>query len=149
MFETIDEAEVKIPDPLKAPGERAWWFVKNSLHMRWFHLVCESTYKDDYRSSNMFFLTQIDHLLDVVEDKTVKILQVDLVTPKHMNEGERWKMEPLSEIWVGYEPECEHQQEAHIYVTSDGTRYLDSALSEREEELLNKKLIFTFNGSLN
>lgn len=141
MFETVDNAEVSIPAELKDFDERAWWYVTYRLHMRWFHVTCEFNYKDG-QATHMLFLTQLEHLLDIEKEKSIKILQIDLVTPGHMNDGERWQMEPLSEIWIGYEPDTEHRQEAQIYVVADGSHYIDSALETNEEELLDKRKIF-------
>lgn len=143
MFETVTAAEIIIPDELKDHGEQAWWYVRNRLHMRWFHATCAFSYGNDQKDVHMLFLTQIDHLLEVKNEETITILEVDLVSPRHMNNGERWNMEPLSEILVGYEPDTEYQQDAHIFVLSDGTRYVDSGLSTKEDDLLNKKTIFT------
>ena len=142
MFETIDIAEVPIPKGFAEAGERAWWYVKLRLHIQWFHLVCEYTYEDGVQSSDMLFLDQIEHLLELNSIQTIKILQADLVSPGHLNGSDRWKMEPLSEIWVGYEPEIECGQEAYIYVLENGSQYVYSALGTKEQDLLNKSKIF-------
>jgi hypothetical protein len=39
MFETIDRAEIPIPEVFRDEGQRAWAYVEHPLHVPWFHLV--------------------------------------------------------------------------------------------------------------
>lgn len=144
MFETVDRAEVTIPDELKDSDERAWWYVSSRIHNYWFHVTCEFNYGDDEEDVQMLFLTQIDHLMELNNAHYTKILQVEIVTPGHMNGSDRWKMEPLSEIWSGIEPDTPNDQDAYIFILENGGRYVYSGLDTKEQELLNKKINIIF-----
>lgn len=45
-------------------------------------------------------LSRVSQLIDIAKRGDVKIKFVDLVSPGQMNGSERWKMEPLREIWL-------------------------------------------------
>ena len=69
MFETIESAKVTIPYGLYEPDERSWWYVKLSLHIPWFLVTCEIDYGDDEKLTQMLFITQVKHLLELKSDK--------------------------------------------------------------------------------
>jgi len=142
MFDTDHSAKVDIPDGLKEFDESSWWYIRYRLHVHWYHLTCEFSLDDNEKSVHMLFISRLDHLLQVVNESSINIISIDLVTPDHMNEQGGWKMDPLSEVWEAIEPETSHFQQAHIFVLADGSRYVDSALQTNEEHLLSKTKVF-------
>lgn len=83
------------------------------------------------------FLTQVQQLLELQQVPHIEILETYLVSPGILNGTERWKLEPLAEIWEGVEPEAENHV-AYVYVLTSGVRYVNSALVSSENELLNR-----------
>lgn len=150
MFETHDEAEVPIPPVFGDPGLRMWSYVKCRLHVPWFHVVCRFTYEDKadeeaHALREMMFLTQVEQLLQLQEGgPRIQIEEIDLMTPGHMNGTDRWKLEPLAEVWEGIEPETDGQRTL-VYVLDNGTRYVDSALDTPESELIDKHRVVQMN----
>ena len=144
MFETYSHAKVVMPEELRSPDEQAWWYVKLSLHIPWFYVTCEIDYGNDEILNQMLLITQVKHLVDINKSKTIKIKEVDLVTPGQINGEGKWKMSPLSEIWIGGEPGIEHYQEASLFVLEDGKEYIDSALNTEKKNLLDLTRVFPF-----
>lgn len=142
MFETHDSAEEYIPSEFTINGLRAWNCVHSRLHVPWLHAVYVIKASEGYVPGQIAFLTYVDQLLQLDQQSNTKILEVNLVSPDHVNNKGAWKMDPLKEIWVGYEPDTEHQQETEIFVLKDGNRYTYSPLSTDEENILEKKLVF-------
>lgn len=145
MFETYSHAKVEIPEVLKEPDEQAWWYVKLNLHIPWFYVTCDIDYGNDEILTQMLLITQVKHLDEANRSKTITIKHVDLVIPRKMNGGDEWKMAPLSEVWVGREPEVDHYQEAFIYILEDGQCYVDSVLNTDKSNLLDIKKVFSHN----
>ncbi|HEB92837.1 MAG TPA: hypothetical protein ENI94_05095 [Gammaproteobacteria bacterium] len=86
-------------------------------------------------------MSDLEQLEEFSRLKEIKILQVDLVSPKYMNGASGWKMEPLKEIWQAEEP-YNKGQPAYVFVLSSNTKYVHSALDTPELELIDKKVIF-------
>jgi len=146
MFETNDSAEIQIPPVFGDTGDRLWTFVRWKLHTPWFHVVYQTLTPDAATGltfSDMMFLTWVKQLLLLREDPAVHIEEVDLVSPGHMNGSNRWKLEPLAEIWEGIDPGSENMP-AHVYVLENGARYMESGLATPESELRNLRRILTF-----
>ncbi|MBI3440969.1 MAG: hypothetical protein HY052_04075 [Proteobacteria bacterium] len=144
MFETHQEAERPIPPGLGDPGVRAWSYAVCRLFVPWLHVLRSVTYQagedDDetYTLHETLFLTEVEQLLQLQQNPQAKIVAVDLMSPGPLNGTNRWKLEPLAEIWEGLVPQT-HGQRAFIYVLADGKRYVDAALDTPESELLNKR----------
>lgn len=147
MFETYSHAKVEIPEGLREPDEHAWWYVKLNLHIPWFYVTCDINYGNDEILTQMLLITQVEHLLEVKKSKSHMIKHIDLVIPNKMNGGDKWKMSPLSEIWVGKEPDIDCPQEAFVYVLGDGNSFVDSVLNTKKDDLLDVKKIFSHNQS--
>lgn len=152
MFETNDSAEISVPSAFSEPGMRVWTHVKYTLHMPWFHVVCRFRYEDneeEYALHQMMFFTRVEQLLQLQQERPqIQMVEIDLVSPGHMNGTDRWKLEPLAEIWEGTEPEAENQL-AYVYVLEDGTRYFYSGLCHHENELRNLRRILKLGRRVN
>lgn len=142
MFETHDSSEVHIPSELTVNGMRIWNSVHTRLHVPWLHVVYASKNSDGFLLSQIAFLTYVDQLIQLDHQSDIKIIAVNLVSPEHLNNKGCWEMEPLEEIWIGFEPDIEHLQESEVFVLKNGNRYTYSPLSTEDEDLLEKRLIF-------
>ena len=136
MFETVNSAEVIMPPELGLLDEKVWWYTKLRLHTHWFYVVCEYLDITGDKYSEMYLISQHYQLRDLQESHDHTIRQMYIVTPGYMNGSNKWKMEEMSEILVGIEPENINDQEAYIYVLGNGDRYVDSLLSTGENDLL-------------
>lgn len=145
MFQTDVASEVQIPLALNLDGEKSWWYVKKRLHMCWFHVICEVTYADGDTFHEIFFLDQIDHLNDLSNSAQYRIVEVELVSPAHMNGSDYWKMEPLLEIQEGFVREEDSEFHVHTYILIDGRHYVDSVISEGDKlEITTTASLFKF-----
>ena len=142
MFETHDSAEECIPSELTINGLRAWNSVHTRLHVPWLHVVYASKGSDGIMLGQIAFLTYVDQLLQLDHQSDKIIIEVNLVSPKHLNNKGGWEMKALKEIWIGFEPDTEYQQETEIFVLKNGNRYTYSPLDTTEDNLLEKGLIF-------
>ena len=142
MFETVESAEIPIPPIFGTTGERHWAYVRQRLHMHWFHVTFALEIEHGNILSNMLFLSRVEQLQQAVQEQDIEIQEVNIVLPGHMSGKDMWTMEPLAEVWQGIEPEAEGQR-AYIYVIGDGTRHTDSGLNTNEADLLNKELIYS------
>lgn len=142
MFETHISAEEYIPSELTIDGLRAWNSVHTRLHVPWLHVVYSSKSAEGYVLGQIAFLAYVDQLLQLDHKSNMKVLEVNLVSPNHVNNMGGWEMESLREIWVGFEPDTEHAQETEIFILKNGNRYTYSPLSTDEADLLDKQLIF-------
>lgn len=141
MFETVESAEISIPPIFGNEGARFWAYVRLRLHMPWFYATYEFEFEDGKTLRHMLFLSKVEHLQQMVQDQDIEISEVHIVLPGHMSGKRKWTMELLAEVWEGIEPETEGRP-AYVYVTGDRSRYVDSALSTKEADLLNKELIY-------
>jgi len=139
MFETHEDGEVSMPE-LGDRGKHWWNFVQLSFHLPWFHVAYQTVAADS--NVQVMFLPHIDQLIELSSNKEFKIIQVDLVSPGHVNDKGIWKMEPIKEILYAEEPNISHEQTAFVYVVLNGDRYVFSMLSTAESELLNVRTVF-------
>ena len=140
MFETHGSAEVSTPIDLSDEGVRTWSYINKQLQLPWFHVLY--TYEDS-DLNQIVFLSDIDQLLYLKEKTKAKILEVNLVSPDHVNNKGSWAMDALKEVWRGKEPGPEHVQFSEIFVLSNGFRYTHSLLDTSENDLLSKEIIFS------
>ena len=140
MFETQKNAEIFLPPELSNGEIQCWSSVMSRLHMYWFHVVYEVSYPGDGIFSYILFLYDIEQLLHMSRDPGTRLVEVDLVTPGHMNGQNRWKMDVLNEIITGNTP---HDNEpVYIFDLADDRRIVYPELSTSEDKIQNKASIF-------
>lgn len=139
MFITDKEAEHPVMSALIGKGQQVWGYVSLNIAIPWFNLVFELTDEDGHQFHQTVHLTTLNQLLDIKE--IGQIIQLDLVSPGHMNKQGRWQMDPLKEIIEGVEPDTEGQK-AYVYVLENGERYVRSNMSMLETDLIDVKVIF-------
>ena len=142
MFETHDNAEIEIETGFAEPGVRQWRYIKKPLHTHWFHVTYESCKADDELIVHIVFLSDPAQLEEFSKLGKVKILQVELVSPKYMNGSNSWKMETLKEIWQAEEPSNKGQF-AYVFILGSNAKYVYSAVDTPEQKLVNKRIIFS------
>ncbi|VAW82623.1 hypothetical protein MNBD_GAMMA12-573 [hydrothermal vent metagenome] len=143
MFVTLESSEVFVPPGLKIPNEKTWWYTKMRLHIRWFYITGEHADDEGYISSEMYLMSQVNQLLELHMSKNITIRQIYLVSPSYTNSSGVWEMDEFSEILVGTEPNSKNDQEAYIFVLKNGTRYVDSLLSTKEQDIQDIKQLVT------
>jgi hypothetical protein len=141
MFFTCNVDQVPMPSGLCPLGIQYWWYVGKEFNSIWFLVNHETTQNRQRRSFNLFVSTPRD-IVQLAEMENSKITEVQIATPKHLNDQGRWVMEPLIEIWEGLEPTSDIKQTAHLYVAEAGMRYTDSWHSTQPESLLDLKLVY-------
>lgn len=142
MFETQRHAEVLLPVELCDSDIQCWSYIQSRLHMYWFHVVYEVTYAEGEVVSYILFLTDIEQLLQLGNDPSLELIEVDLVSPSYMNGENRWKMDVLKEIITGNEPGSYASQLTYIFVLNDNVRIIYADSDTTEDNIQNKTSIF-------
>ncbi len=140
MFFTRDDAEIRLPFPAVGKDEHYWSSVQIFLHIPWFLISYEAVSDDLAHKVQSAVLVM--HLLDVIEiSNTVKIVQILLVSPGHLNGSGGWEAATVSEVWVGSEPGLDENETATVYVTANGVRNVVSVLETAEADLLSVRRV--------
>jgi len=142
MFSTISDAEIPGYSMITEGHEQGWEFVQCKIFEPWFHVECQ-IHEAENNFTRVFFIRYVDHIIRIVREPSMTIKEISLVSPAYINKQDGWKMEKLKEIWVGYEPGLDNEQEANIFVLQNENRYVYSALSTSEKKLLKKVQIFS------
>ncbi len=103
MFTTYRRSEIQLPD-LGNPqcgGTQIWPYVEQELIYPWFYL---NVVRVGATESDTCML-MIQHARDVVslvrrETSRMRVEEVQIVTPAHVNGTDRWLMEPVKKISV-------------------------------------------------
>lgn len=98
MFRTSQRAEIPIGG-LYGDEFRLWTFVEHGLHTPWFY-VTVAEYQSGQALYTMFLVQEVCALeaLLASQNAALKVTEVQLVSPRHMNKNDRWLMEPLLEL---------------------------------------------------
>ena len=142
MFETYKEAELEAPKLILDTRNQAWDYIFRRSHSCWFHVVAQRINKNSAYISRIFYFDNLEHLQALKLDYSVKIAELSLVSPGHINGTDNWNMDLLEKIIVGFEPNTEHEQTALIFHLKNGNKYIDSALDTHVEDLTNLKIAF-------
>jgi len=144
MFSTTKAAEVPGYSLLTAGLEFGWDYVECKLFQPWFHIECRfhDNEKDEYYSK-VLLVRYVDQVLSLDAAPLITITDISFVTPPSLNNQGCWIMEKLKEIWIGNEPGIEHIQEGNIFIMQNNNRYVQSALSTPENQLLEIEKVFS------
>lgn len=115
--------------------------VSLQFHRPWFHVEYQIISSEKYEPYRVVFLSCHEDLLNLIEQENVKIKNIAIVTPAHINQGHGWKMEKLVEIQKGYEQAHDNKQEVIIYVVENDQCYIDSSFLERNNKVESIDLI--------
>lgn len=118
MFKTHQSAEVF--NPLAIASEKYWAYAEVDIHKPWFYVQYSSCVEEvSYKS--MFLFSRVEQLQELSANSSVKITEVNIVTPAHINKSENWQMRCLDEIMKGSGKLAGHDSPIYIYVLTDGT----------------------------
>ena len=141
MFVTLDSAKMNLPFPLIEEGQHYWTSVQMTLQIAWFLVEYERGFEDgEGCMRSTVFVPSSDDVVEI--SKHLRVKQVSLITPGWMNSSDAWKMESLSEIWLGWEPETKGGCSATICVTESGIKRVITFLETPAEELIDLKRVF-------
>lgn len=138
MFETHEDGRRK--SVFNIPGTHCWDYVSLPVRMPWIYVTCAIHYDKGFALTQSFILADVSQLIDLAHRENVEVSFVDIVTPGHINETERWKMEPLREIWIRVNKEFPDQYE-QVYVLESGGSYTDIAVPPADNTAIDR-LIF-------
>lgn len=146
MFITYNCSEIHLPEICDTSPDRQYWpFTYTLGGSYWFYAICESAYNDDELPSapkNFLASTALD-VKGLIENPTVNMTKVYLVSPPHMNGKNKWRMDLLKEAKHGLQIVSGQSQSAFIFITVTGDTFVDSAQDEISE-LYNVKTLFKF-----
>ena len=141
MFETIDAAEMNMPAGLLGEGQRMWQFVNYRLHMHWFYMLYHTEFDEDSASSDFALFTNEEQIIEMASFDHVKIIDLYIVSPGHLNGSHCWKMEKLKEIWTSKIRNSESSSEGMIYVLQDNNEYKHPVYSDNSNDLIKDKIL--------
>lgn len=142
MFSTTNVSKVELPPVFAKSDNQYWDAVRLCLQVPYFHVRCETLGTTEFEErGGIFLLSQLNQLVDIATDESVRVSDVFLMSPARINGSSDWKLEPLSAIWVGHEKDQNRQQFAYVFELVDGSRYLDASIASSEAELANIQLI--------
>jgi len=143
MFGAHKSDEIKMPKALRAGAFKYWANIEVCLFLPWF-LVVYKVSDDDYIYTRTELVSKIETLINFTEEFGCDLIEVSLASPGRLNHTNRWKLEPLKEIKVGFEPELTNGQDAKIYILKNGKQYIDSSLDTPLKKLKNVESIFRY-----
>lgn len=145
MFKTQSNYEFVIP-ALGAlgdePGVKHWQAFELVLNNFWFvveFLVKES---DGHQYWKTMMVSDLNSVLGLVSSDEILEHRINMVIPTHHSEVEQLQMKVVVAIYSAQES---GQQSMTIYVSSDGLRFVDSALGYNEEQAENKETLYSKN----
>lgn len=142
MFRTQMNHELKIPMPRELFGQDSnvqhWRAFEIVLHNFWF--IVEFMVNDDgYKHWNTICASDLTDALSLAAAEFILEHRINLVIPVHQNKERQMQMKPIVEIYAAEE---DGQKSMTIYVTSDGSRYVDTALCFKESQAKNKSTLY-------
>lgn len=103
MFTTYRSSEIQLPDlgDSQYGDTQIWPYIEQELMYPWFYLSVVRVGAVEQDTC----MLMIQHAQDVVslvrrETSRIRVEQVQIVTPGHMNGTDRWLMEPVKKISV-------------------------------------------------
>ncbi|AMN82720.1 hypothetical protein [Pseudomonas azotoformans] len=108
MFTTYPGAEITFdaPDTKKSHTvQKVWSFVEQELLLPWIYLqVSRRSGRENYASMLMIYHAhELKQFIDAQSNR-VRVEQVHLVTPPHVNGQSTWLMEPLTMVRIAADP---------------------------------------------
>lgn len=140
MFETNEAA--RLPSFFANDGEYLWSHIGIHLQHAWLQVSYRITVENDQDISETILLSHVDQLIEMQNRDNIKIAFVDLVSPGYVNGSDRWKMEPLREIWLCASDKWPNQQE-YVFLLESGARYKGLGAASSENEFHEDRLIFS------
>lgn len=142
MFRTQPNHELQIPLPRELFGQdssvRHWRAFEVVLHNFWF-IVEFLVEEEGYQSWKTICASNLQNVISLVASDYILEHRINLVIPVHQNEEQQIQTKPVVGIYAAEE---DGQKSMTIYVTSDGSRYVDTALGFKESQAENKSTLY-------
>jgi len=150
MFTTYETFRAPLSRMSGNTDEKFWTTVQLTTSQMWFiatYLKNVSMDEDLVQVKQTLFFSEKSQL-DALICTVLRLEEVYIVTPAHVNGGKGWEIELLSKIRNAQEPTL-LTQAVHLFETISGRRYTDSLLGTPWEDLLLKdsELCFEYKAS--
>jgi hypothetical protein len=139
MFRTHKQAEIP-SDELYSGEAQLWSVVEQSLHSPWFYVSVHEGHPGQTLCT-MLMVQEVPVLeaLLAQQGETMRIGNVLLVTPSHLNNTNSWCMEELSELVQL----CSAESHCYQFLVKSGRRYVDGdAPPQQSAQRTNRRVIF-------
>ncbi len=142
MFRTQSNHELKISLPRELfgqdPSVRNWRAFEVVLHNFWF--IMEFLVEEDgYKSWKTICASNLQDVINLSASEYILEHRINLVIPVHQNKERQIQIKPLI---AAYSAEEDGQRSMTIYITSDDSRYIDTALGYKESQAENKSTLY-------
>jgi len=118
MLKTYQSAEIF--NPFADPSEKSWSYAEVELHLPWFYVQYSRSFEGESCSSILIF-RQVEQLQELAKNTSVKITEVNVVTPDYINKSDSWQMGCLTRIMKGMGTLAGNDAPIFIYVLTNGT----------------------------
>ena len=140
MFKTHQSAEVF--NPLAKASEKYWSYAEIDIQRPWFYVQYSSYFEtENYRS--MLLFSRIEQLQELSLNQSVKITEVNIVTPPYINKSSNWKMSCLDKIKKGYAKLAGQDSPIYIYELMDGTEILHNTTGADIAQTIKFETVFS------
>lgn len=101
MFRTHDSDMLGLPG-MFGEGQYQWHQVSKVLRNHWYHVTVQAKYEDRISEAVLMIDSEprLQQLLIAQNAETI-IIDVQVVTPAHMNGAGGWRMETLTKVTLG------------------------------------------------
>lgn len=124
MFRTHADAQIPTGDFYDGEAQ-LWSVVEHSLQVPWFYVTLAER-RGEQTTKTMVLVHEIYAFEALLADQCemIEVADIQLVSPPHLNNGDRWLMEPLIELTVI----CRDESFGYIYSVAGGKKYLDGVI---------------------
>ena len=142
MFRTIEMSKIELPPVFEGSDRHYWDCVQLCLSVPYFHVQCRAkNCEESEDTGGTFIYSNLNQLIEALNDPTLQISSVLLLSPGRINGTDCWKLEALDSVLAGIECKKAHQQIAYVFALKSGDRYLDALFATKESELRSIKLL--------
>ena len=140
MFQTFDNA--KFPIFWKEDGENFYSYAKLIVNSAWFYADCKVT--DGQETTTMtYLLSRSSQIEDLINNPSVTIRKIYLVSPPFINKTDSWSMSALAKVSVGQVTHEEHESNIEIYELAEESKYYFTTEVDDVELIKNLKVIYS------
>ena len=122
MFESTSNARDPMMSAIAGKDQHVWSCLSLTVNRPWFFVTyLLHTPEGDFEETAL--LGSHAQFVDLLSKngKEITLIQLMLVSPRHLNKSDDWRMEPLAEIWCV----TQGKHSSRIYKLADGRQYSD------------------------
>ncbi len=142
MFKTHSDYELKFPLPGELfgqkPTDQHWRAFEVIIQEFWF-IVEYMIESDDVQYWKMICLSNLDDVLTLVASDFILDHRINLIVSVDQNNEQQIQSKLVVEI---YSADENGHRSMRIYVASDGSRYIDTAIGYTENQAKNKSALY-------